>query len=146
MRYRDTCCLSTANFRCNLYSFLLTINPAPSERGTSFSGFLILMCSAWKLPSIIKCNRPRASAALVSGATGQYDETFTLSPTHSCMISFGAASCTLMTSSYRCHCLVSVLPICIGIICSLARSVLDLSLDTYLYHCSQLLCTCRVVV
>src|SRR5260370_15688182 len=87
------------------------------------------------------CNRPRVSAALVSGATGQYDETFTLSPTRSCMISFGAASCSLMTSSYRCHCLVSVLPICIGIICSLARPVLDLSLDTYLYHHSQLPCT-----
>src|SRR5260221_5704586 len=50
----QTCRLSPADFRCNLYGFLLTINPAPSESGTSFSGFLILMCSAWKLPSIIK--------------------------------------------------------------------------------------------
>jgi hypothetical protein len=49
-----TCRLSTADFRCDSYGFLLTINPVPSERGTSFSGFLILMCSAWKLPSIIK--------------------------------------------------------------------------------------------
>jgi hypothetical protein len=49
-----TCRLSTADFRCNSYGFLLTINPAPSESGTSFSGFLILICSAWKLPSIIK--------------------------------------------------------------------------------------------
>src|SRR5712691_10227867 len=50
----QTCRLSTADFIYNSYGFLLTINPAPSESGTSFSGFLILMCSAWKLPSIIK--------------------------------------------------------------------------------------------
>src|SRR5258708_15388729 len=92
------------------------------------------------------CNRPRASPALVSSGTGQYDETFTLSPSRSCMISFGAASCSLMTSSYRCHCLVSFVPFCIGVICSLARSVLDLSVDTYLYHRSQLPCTCSPVV
>ena len=49
-----TCHLSTADFRCNSYGFLLTINPDPSESGTSFSGFLIIMCSAWKLPSIMK--------------------------------------------------------------------------------------------
>ena len=49
-----TCCLLTADFRCNSYGFFLTINPAPSESGTSFSGFLIFMCSAWKLPSIMK--------------------------------------------------------------------------------------------
>src|SRR6266576_6798519 len=49
-----TCCLSTADFRCNLYGSLLTINPVPLESGTSFSGFFILMCSTWKLPSIIK--------------------------------------------------------------------------------------------
>src|SRR5713226_5780158 len=92
------------------------------------------------------CNRPRASSALVSSGTGQYDETFTLSPTRSCMISFGAASCSLMMSSYRCHCLVSFVPFCIGIVCSPARPALDLSLDTYLYHRSQLPCTCHVVV
>src|SRR5713226_7126679 len=86
------------------------------------------------------CNRPRATPALVSSGTGQYDETFTLSPTHSCMISLGVALCSLMTSSYHCHCLISVLPYCIGIICSPARPVLDLSLDTYLYHRSQLPC------
>src|SRR5216684_4894425 len=99
-----------------------------------------------RAPTQPNCNRPRASPALVSNATGQYDETFTLSLTRSCTISFGAASCSLMTSSYRCSCLVSVLPFCIGIVCSPARPVLDLSLDTYLYHHSQLPCTCRVVV
>ncbi len=77
----------------------------------------------------------------VSKGTGPYDETFTLSPTHSCMISFGAASCSLMTTSYHCYCLLSPIPICIGIVCSPARSMLDLSLDTYLYHRSQLPCT-----
>src|SRR5713226_5644854 len=92
------------------------------------------------------CNWPRASPALVSDATGQYDEIFILSPTHSCTISFGAASCSLMMSPYRCPCLVSALPFCIGIVCSPARPMLDLSLDTYLYHRSQLPCTCRVVV
>src|SRR5713226_7856699 len=92
------------------------------------------------------CHRPRASSALVSSGTGQYDETFTLSPTRSCMISFGAASCSLMTPPYRCSCLVSFLPFCIGVTCSPARSVLDLSLDTYLYHRSQSPCTSRVAV
>src|SRR5258707_5031882 len=92
------------------------------------------------------CNRPRVSPALVSDATGQYDENFILSPSRSCTISFGAASCSLMTSSYRCPCLVSILPFCIGIVCLPARSVLDLSLDTYLHHRSQLPCTCHVIV
>src|SRR5713226_5601219 len=92
------------------------------------------------------CNRPRASSALVSSGTGQYDETFTLSPSRSCMISFGAASCSLMTSPYRCSCLVSFVPFCIGVTCSPARSVLDLSVDTYLHHRSQLPCTNRVTV
>src|SRR5712692_8110264 len=92
------------------------------------------------------CNWPRASPALVSNATGQYDEIFILSLTRSCTISFGAASCSLMTSSYWCSCLVSPVPFCIGVVCSPARAMLDLSLDTYLYHCSQLPCTCRVVV
>src|SRR5258708_31098689 len=92
------------------------------------------------------CNRPRASPALVSNATGQYDKTFILSLTRSCTISFGAASCSLMTSSYRCSCLVSPLPFSIGVVCSPARPVLDLSLDTYLYHRSQLPCTDPVVV
>src|SRR5258707_10864874 len=87
------------------------------------------------------CNWPRVNVALVSGATGQYDETFTLSLTHSCMISFRAALCSLMTSSYQCCCLVSPIPFCVGVICSLARSMLDLSLDTYLHHHSQLPCT-----
>src|SRR5216684_7232490 len=92
------------------------------------------------------CNQPRASPALVSNATGQYDKNFILSLTHSCMISFGAASCSLMTSSYHCYCLVSPIPFCIGVICSPARSVLDLSLDTYLYHRSQLPCVETVLV
>src|SRR5258707_1476367 len=56
------------------------------------------------------CNWPRASPALVSNTTGQYDEIFTLSPTRSCTITFGAASCTLITSPYQCPCLVSFLP------------------------------------
>jgi hypothetical protein len=30
------------------------MKPQPSERGMSFSGFLIFICSAWKFPSIIK--------------------------------------------------------------------------------------------
>src|SRR5258707_11056558 len=99
-----------------------------------------------RAPTQPNCNRPRASPALVSNATGQYDEIFTLSPTRSCTISFGAASCALMTSPYRCTCCVSILPFCIGIVCSPARSVLDLLLDTYLYHRSQLPCTHHVVV
>ena len=45
----------------------------------------------------------------VSRGTGPYEEIFILSPSHSCMISFGAASCSLMMSSYRCCCLVSIL-------------------------------------
>src|SRR5258708_38917997 len=94
----------------------------------------------------VACNWPRASPALVSNGTGQYDDIFTLSPTRSCMISFGAASCSLMTSSYRCSCLFSPLPFCIGIVCSPARSMMDLSLDTYLYHCSQLPCVHSTVV
>src|SRR5713226_1947909 len=92
------------------------------------------------------CNRPRATPALVSSGTGQYDETFTLSPSRSCMISFGAALCSLMTSPYRCCCLVSFVPFCIGVTCSPARSVLDLLLDSYLHHRSQLPCTSRVAV
>src|SRR5258708_10526666 len=92
------------------------------------------------------CNRPRASSALVSSGTGHYDESFTLSPSRSCMISFGAASCSLMTPPYCCSCLVSFIPFCIGVTCSPARSVLDLSLDTYLYHRSQSPCTSRVAV
>src|SRR5712692_2378903 len=92
------------------------------------------------------CDRPRASSALVSSGTGQYDESFTLSPSRSCMISFGAASCSLMTSPYHCTCLVSFVPFCIGVTCSPARSMLDLSIDTYLHHRSQLPCTSRVVV
>jgi hypothetical protein len=62
-----TCRLSTADFRCDSYGVLLTINPVPSERGTSFSGFLILMCSAWKLPSIIK---PRMKRFLLKKTVG----------------------------------------------------------------------------
>src|SRR5258708_15817853 len=92
------------------------------------------------------CNQPRASPALVSYGTGQYDETFILSLTRSCMISFGAASCSLMTSLYRCYCLASSILFCIGVICSPARPVLDLLLDTYLHHRSQLPCTHSAVV
>src|SRR5258707_15222078 len=92
------------------------------------------------------CNRPRVSPALVSDATGQYDKIFILSPTRSCMISFGAASCSLMTSPYRCYCLISPIPFCIGVVCSPARPLLDLSLDTYLHHHSQLPCIQSVVV
>src|SRR5258708_2995819 len=94
----------------------------------------------------VRCNRPRATPALVSSGTGQYDETFILSPSCSCMISFGAASCSLMTPPYLCSCLVSFIPFSIGVTCSPARSVLDLSLDTYLYHRSQTPCTSRVAV
>jgi hypothetical protein len=64
-----TCCLSTADFRCDSYGFLLTIKPAPSESGMSFSGFLILMCSAWKLPSIIK---PRMKRFLLEPNVGSF--------------------------------------------------------------------------
>src|SRR5258708_5441281 len=91
------------------------------------------------------CNQPRASPALVSDATGQYDKIFILSPTHSCMISFGAASCSLMMSCYHCYCLTSPIPFCIGVTCSPARPVLDLLLDTYLHHRSQLPCVESVV-
>src|SRR5258707_15670975 len=87
-----------------------------------------------------------ASWTGVSRGTGPHEEIFVSSPSRSCMISFGAASCSLMTSSYHCYCLVSPVPFCIGVTCSPARSVLDLSLDTYLYHCSQLPCTEPVAV
>src|SRR5258707_680407 len=116
--------------------------PAPPSSSPPVGESSFVTCCASKLT----CNRPRASLALVSSGTGQYDETFTLSPSRSCMISFGAASCSLMTSPYRCCCLVSSVPFCIGITCSPARSVLDLTIDTYLYHRSQLPCTSRVVV
>src|SRR5882757_1199691 len=56
-----TCRLLTADFRCNSYGLGLTINPVPLERGTSFSGFLIFMCSAWKFPSIMKPRIKRVS-------------------------------------------------------------------------------------
>src|SRR5258708_1721150 len=49
--------------------FLLTINPAPSERGMSSSGFFILMCSTWKLPSIIK---PRIKRFLLIQSVGSF--------------------------------------------------------------------------
>src|SRR6267154_3164670 len=64
-----TCCLSTADFRCNLYGSLLTINPVPSESGTTFSGFFILMCSTWKLPSIMK---PRIKRFLLKQNVGSF--------------------------------------------------------------------------
>src|SRR5260370_40636931 len=85
-----------------------------------------------------ECNRPRASSALVSSGTGQYDETFTLSPSRSCMISFGAASCSLMTPPYRCSCLVSFVPFCIGITSSPPTSVFHFSRDTYPHHHTHL--------
>src|SRR5229473_649878 len=69
VRYRATCHLSTANFKCDSYGFLLTINPAPSERGMSSSGVFILMCSAWKLPSIIK---PRIKRFLLIQSVGSF--------------------------------------------------------------------------
>jgi hypothetical protein len=69
-----TCCLSTADFRCNSYGFLLTINPVPSESGTSFSGFFILMCSAWKLPSIIKPRIKRFLLRKESNDVGSFQE------------------------------------------------------------------------
>src|SRR5258708_13078830 len=56
------------------------------------------------------CNRPRASSTLVSSGTGQYDETFTLSPSRSCIISFGAPPCTLTTPPYPSSLLVPFLP------------------------------------
>jgi hypothetical protein len=49
-----TCRLSAADLRCDSYGIRLSMNPVPSEKGTSFSGFLIFMCSAWKFPSIMK--------------------------------------------------------------------------------------------
>jgi hypothetical protein len=70
-----TCRLSTADFRCDSYGFLLTINPVPSESGTSFSGFLILMCSAWKLPSIIK---PRIKRLLLKQIVGSFQATISI--------------------------------------------------------------------
>src|SRR5258708_27210398 len=54
MGYRATGRVSGGGFRWDSYGFLLTINPVPSESGTSVLGFFILMCSTWKLPSIIK--------------------------------------------------------------------------------------------
>src|ERR1700704_2930530 len=64
-----TCCLSAADFRCDSYCFLLTMNPVPSDSGTSLAGFLILMCSAWKLPSIIK---PRIKRFLLKQNVGSF--------------------------------------------------------------------------
>src|SRR5229473_1099772 len=103
-------------------------------------GDKVKVSSYWPVPELT-----RAELAL-GRSHGQYNETFTLSPSCSCMISFGAASCSLMMPPYRCCCLVSFVPFCIGITCSLARSVLDLSIDTYLHHRSQLPCTSPVVV
>src|SRR5260370_17476901 len=80
------------------------------------------------------CNRPRASPALVSNATGQYDKTFILSLTRSYTISFGASSCSLMTSSYQCSCLVSPLPFCICEVCLPTRPSFDFTFTYYLYH------------
>src|ERR1700761_1196589 len=54
MMSKLTCRRSTADLRCDSYGILLTINLIPSESDMSFSGFLIFMCSAWKLPSMIK--------------------------------------------------------------------------------------------
>src|SRR5260370_27541477 len=84
--------------------------------------------------NVRECNRPRASPALVSSGTGQYDETFTLSPSRSCMISFGAASCSFMTSSYLYPCLRAPAPFSIGVICLPATALFGLWLDAYLYH------------
>lgn len=70
-----TCRLSTADFRCDSYGFLLTINPVPSESGTSFLGFLILICSAWKLPSIIK---PRIKRFLLKQNVGSFQITISM--------------------------------------------------------------------
>jgi hypothetical protein len=60
---------STADFRCNSYGIRLTINPVPSESGTSFSGFLIFMCSAWKFPSIMK---PLIKRVLLQASISSY--------------------------------------------------------------------------
>ena len=64
-----TCRRSSADSKCNSYEFRLTINPVPSERGTSFSGFLIFMCSAWKFPSIMN---PRMNRTSLQRYLGSY--------------------------------------------------------------------------
>src|SRR5260370_22291930 len=69
MRYRATCHLLATDFRCDSYGFLLTINLVPSESGTSVLGFFILMCSAWKLPSIIK---PHMKRFLLKQSVGSF--------------------------------------------------------------------------
>jgi hypothetical protein len=65
-----TCRLSATDLRCDSYGIRLTINPVPSESRTSFSGFLIFMCSAWKFPSIMK---PRINRILLKWYVGSYE-------------------------------------------------------------------------
>ncbi len=111
-----------------------------------FSPYFLLL---WWWAFVTGTKEGASSYALctrVSSGTGPYDKIFVLSPTCSCTISFGAASYSLITSPYHCYCLVSPIPFCIGVICLPARPMLDLSLDTYLYHCSQLPCTLSAVV
>src|SRR5713226_2684435 len=63
------------------------------------------------------CNWPRASPALVSTGTGHYDVCFVLPVIIPCMISFGAAACSLThpSSCYRCP--ISCSLYCIGMMC-----------------------------
>src|SRR5258708_13167307 len=104
------------------------------------------MLQGWHVPSTSERASSYALCTAVSSGTGPSDKIFVLSLTCSCTISFGATSCSLITPAYRCYCLVSPIPFCIGIICSLPRPILDLSLYTYLYHRSQLPCTISAVL
>src|SRR5229473_5958217 len=63
------------------------------------------------------CNRPRASPALVSTGTGQYDICFVLPTIISCMISFGVAACSLTHSDSPYICPISCSLYCIGMTC-----------------------------
>src|ERR1700761_1152526 len=49
------------------------MNPLPSERVTSFSRFLIFMCSAWKFLSIMK---PLIKRILLQQYVGSYEVQF----------------------------------------------------------------------
>ncbi len=86
------------------------------------------------------CNRPRVSrssndqCALVSSGTGHYDSLFVLPSIVPCMISFGAAMCSLTHLSPPYHCPVSCSLYCIGMMCGGPCSAPDYQTPTQFGH------------